>query len=126
MKYSPDNNAIQLREQLVTDCYDAVGLPRSLMSGDAPGQAARAEYHRWLSSSLTALADSFAESIAEALDVMSIGTCPRARIPIPVEQAQIFRGLAREGVDTERALADCRTGGVADAPDLPGLPGRYF
>ena len=104
MAFRPDPGAVELRRDLVMDCYAAVGYPPALLKGDTPGQTVRQEFTRWIVGALQPVADILAGHIAAALEVSVTWNMDPARIPLPLDQSTVFRNLAREGVDMEKAL----------------------
>ena len=104
LTFSPDPQAVELRRDLIKECFQAVGYPPVLLSMDSPGQTVRQEYTRWIVGTLQPIADILSGHIAEALAVNVSWKLDAARIPLPLDQATVFRNLAREGIETERAL----------------------
>lgn len=104
-QFRPDPQAVELRKELIQECFAAVGYPPAMMSAEAPGQSVRQEYTRWLVGVLQPMADILAGQIAASLEVSCRWDMTPARIPLVTDQAVAFKNLIGEhGLDAQDAL----------------------
>ena len=104
LAFSPDAQAVELRKDLVRECYQAVAFPAAMMDTDAPGQTVRQEHARWVLGSLQPLADVLADKIGQALEVRAIWDMAPARIPLALDQSAVFADLTGGGIPKDQAL----------------------
>ena len=103
-QFSPDPQAVELRRDLIGECFAAVGYPPALLAGETPGQTARQEYTRWVVGVLQPVADILAGQIAAGLEVTCTWDMDPARIPLPLDQSTVVKNLAAAGVEHAEAL----------------------
>ena len=114
MNFSPNQNAVALREMLVAEVWDSIGYPRALRAEQAPGQAARQEYGRWVDTVLQPICDILSEQLAGALECDVTWDLSPARVPLVTDQAVAFHQFVRDGKLTPESAADL----VGFNPDL--------
>ena len=104
VRFSPDGNAVSLREQLVSEIWESVGYPPALRSDAAPGQAARQEFGRWVDTYLQPVCDMLADQLAASLECDVDWDLSPARVPLVTDQATALRTLIRDGkISVEQA-----------------------
>ena len=104
LKFTSDPAAVELRRDLVVECFAAVGYPPALLSGETPGQTVRQEFTRWVVGVLQPMADIMAGQIADALEVDCSWSMDPARIPLALDQSTVVKNLKAAGVPVDRAV----------------------
>lgn len=104
LAFSPDAQAVELRRDLVMECFAAVGYPPALLSKETPGQTVRQEFTRWIVGTLQPMVEILAAQIGAALEVSCSWNMDAARIPLPLDQSTVYKNLTGGGVDSAEAL----------------------
>ena len=104
LSFRPDQQAVELRRDLIKECFAAVGYPPAMLSGETPGQTVRQEYTRWVVGVLQPVVDIMAGQIAAGLEVSCRWDMTPARIPLLTDQSVVVKNLTGGGVDQADAL----------------------
>ena len=103
LQFMPGAQAVELRRDLIRECFQAVGFPVSMLSPEAPGQTVRQEHTRWCVGILQPIADVLAGQLAAALEVEVQWDMKAARIPLVTDQAVAFKNLTSGNMDPDEA-----------------------
>ena len=68
LRLAPDQNAIELRRDLITQIYECVGIPPALRGDAVPGQSYKTGLAEWIDGHLQPMMDSIAEQLADSLE----------------------------------------------------------
>ena len=103
-KFMPDEEAVELRKDLVNEAFECLGVPAALRDGTAPGQSVRQEYSRWIQGYLQPICDVLAEQISAALETDVKWDMKPARLPLISDQSSSVANLVKAGIEVDRAM----------------------
>ncbi|MYA69252.1 hypothetical protein F4Y19_03985 [Candidatus Poribacteria bacterium] len=101
--FMPDQFAVELRSNLISEIWESISYPPGLRSDAAPGQSTKDLRAQWVDGWLQSLMDSVAEQLSTALACdISIDTTP-AKVPQVADQAKIVSEMVTAGVPLDEA-----------------------
>ena len=101
--FAPDPAAIELRDKLVAEVYESIGIPPTLRGDAVPGQAYKTSLAAWIDGFLQPLADSIAEQMTAALEVDVRIDMSKAKIAQVGDQSRVVADLVKAGVTLDEA-----------------------
>ena len=103
LKYAPDQNAVELRRDLVSQAYECVGIPPTLRGDSVPGMAYKTALSEWVDGHLQPMMDNVGEQLSQALETSIRFDLSPAKVPQVAEQAKIVSELVGAGVDLDES-----------------------
>ena len=103
LRLAPDQNAIELRRDLITQIYECVGIPPALRGDAVPGQSYKTGLAEWIDGHLQPMMDSIAEQLADSLESDIQFDLSPAKVPKVQDQAKIVAELVGANVPLAEA-----------------------
>ena len=103
LKFAPDQYAVELRRDLISQIYECVGIPPTLRGEAVPGQAYKTALSEWIDGHLQPMMDSVGEQLSESLESDILFDLSPAKVPQVQDQAKIVAELVSAQVPMDEA-----------------------
>ena len=103
LNFAPDQYAVELRRDLISQIYECVGIPPTLRGEAVPGQAYKTALSEWIDGHLQPMMDSVGEQLSAALESDIRFDLSPAKVPQVQDQAKIVGELVGAQVPMDEA-----------------------
>lgn len=116
VNFAPSDGAVTLRQNLVNEAWESVGVLPGMRSETLNGQAAKGLHAAWVDSWLRPLAELISEQVSESLSTECTLDVSSLKVPSVVDQSLVVSKLVQGGVSLDQAKS---IAGILDGADMP-------